>query len=51
MSRTDFSLALEMTKRCHSEEQRSCDVGVSLSGALFAATKEILTSDVPSSSE
>ncbi len=41
----------ESLLNCHSEERRSCDVGVSLAGALFATTKEILTSDVLSSSE
>ena len=30
---------------------KDCDVGVSQAGAQFAATKEILTSDMPSSSE
>ncbi len=42
-------------KRYHSEEQRSCDVGVSLSGMqrkeVCPPKREILTSDVPSYSE
>ena len=42
---------LRTAPACHSEEQQSCDVGVSQAGTQFAATKEILTSDVPSSSE
>ena len=46
-----FLTAHRMTHVRHSEEQRSCDVGVSQAGALFTATKEILTSDVTSSSE
>ncbi len=51
MSRTDFSLTIEMTGSCHSEEQRSCDVGVLRTGAYMPTKTEILTSDVPSSSE
>ena len=34
----------KLTRRCHSEEQRSCDVGVSRSGECLSIKREILTS-------